>query len=79
VLDPENRMSAVKALGHSWLTTTDSSQVDVLRTLETGWMKQLLARRRWHRWFNAVKALQRMRRLSSNARFRQQTKQQQQI
>jgi len=67
-------MSAEEALEHPWLTTADdSAKVDVLRTLETGWMKQLLARRRWQRWYNAVRAMQRMRRLSSYAsRFRAQ-------
>ena len=33
-------------------------------TLETAWMRGILARRRWHRWFLAINAMHRMRRLS---------------
>ena len=33
--------------------------VEVLHTLETAWMKGLLARRRWHRWYHAIVAMNR--------------------
>ena len=34
---------------------------------QTRWMKKLLARRRWHRWYNAVRATQRIRKLSATS------------
>lgn len=34
---------------------------------QTRWMKKLLARRRWHRWYNAVRATQRIRKLSASS------------
>ena len=33
--------------------------VEVLHTLETAWMKGILARRRWHRWYHAIVAMNR--------------------
>ena len=33
--------------------------VEVLHTLETAWMKGILARRRWHRWYHAIIAMNR--------------------
>ncbi|TRY68611.1 hypothetical protein TCAL_03224 [Tigriopus californicus] len=63
-VDPFFRMTAQDCLDHAWLTS-DSDYVDVLYTLETKWMKQLLARRRWQRWYNAVRAMQRMRKFSA--------------
>ena len=39
---------------------------DVLYCLETNWMKSLLARRRWQRWYNAITAMRRMRRISAS-------------
>ena len=62
--NPKKRMSAGESLQHSWLAS-EPTNIDTLYTLETRWMKQLLARRRWHRWFNAVRAAQRIRKLSA--------------
>ena len=41
-IDPRNRLSAAACLEHSWLSAEGG--VDTLYTLETRWMKQLLAR-----------------------------------
>ena len=38
LLDPQFRMSADECLKHPWLTNED--ETDVLKTLETSWMKQ---------------------------------------
>ena len=38
LLDPKFRMTADECLKHPWLTSEDES--DVLKTLETSWMKQ---------------------------------------
>ncbi len=62
--DPDMRMSATECLAHPWLTS-DADYVDILQTLETRWMKQVLARRRWQRWYNAVRATQRIRKFSA--------------
>ena len=64
LFDPYRRLSAAECLEHPWLTS-DADYVDILYTLETSWMKQLLARRRWQRWYNAVRAMQRIRKFSS--------------
>lgn len=64
---PGQRMTAAKCLQHRWLTS-DAQYGDALYTLETRWMKQLLARRRWHRWYNAVRATQRIRKFSAATR-----------
>ena len=64
VQNPGDRMSAKACLEHPWLTS-DADYVDILYTLETSWMKQLLARRRWQRWYNAVRAMQRIRKFSA--------------
>lgn len=64
--DPRRRLSASQCLEHPWLST--ASLNDTLYTMETRWMKKLLARRRWHRWFNAVRAAQRIRKLSVMAK-----------
>lgn len=64
VPDRDHRMTAAECLEHTWITS-DADYVDILYTLETSWMKQLLARRRWQRWYNAVRAMQRIRKLSS--------------
>ncbi|XP_040569775.1 ribosomal protein S6 kinase alpha-3 isoform X2 [Lepeophtheirus salmonis] len=64
LIDPYERISAAACLEHPWLNS-DSDCVDTLQTLETIWMKQILARRRWQRWFNAVRATTRIRKFSS--------------
>ena len=33
--------------------------VEVLYSLQTTWMKGILARRRWHRWYHAITAMNR--------------------
>ncbi len=88
--DLEKRATAEECLRHRWLTASREtvergSSVDMLQTLETTWMKQLLARRRWQRWYNAVRAMQRMRKfsgttaaMSASAATRTQQQQQQQ-
>lgn len=62
--DPAKRQTASECLAHPWLAS-EPAGIDTLYTLETGWMKRLLARRRWQRWFNAVRAAQRIRKLSA--------------
>jgi len=57
VLDPTKRMTAKQCLGHKWLTTT---YLDKIKRLETTLIRRYLARRRWHRWYNAIKAMNRM-------------------
>ncbi len=66
-VDPLSRMTATECLDHKWLTRASDSSAELLQTLETSWMKQLLARRRWQRWYNAVRATQRIRKLSTRA------------
>jgi len=63
--DPKERLSATNCLSHPWLTDT-RVYVELLHTLETAWMKGLLARRRWHRWFHAITAMHRMRKMSAD-------------
>ena len=57
VLEPAKRMTANQTLGHKWLTTT---YLDNIKSLETSLIRKYLARRRWHRWYNAIKAMNRM-------------------
>lgn len=57
VLEPTKRMTAKETLGHKWLTTT---YLDKIKRLETTLIRRYLARRRWHRWYNAIKAMNRM-------------------
>ena len=65
VLGAEERASAGQCLTHPWLTDNRVYE-DVLYCLETNWMKSLLARRRWQRWYNAITAMRRIKRISSN-------------
>jgi len=62
VLDPSERHTAAQALQHPWLTD-NRVYVEVLYSLETSWMKGMLARRRWQRWYNAIAAMNRMKQL----------------
>ena len=58
------RMSLQRCLEHRWLAS-EAKSAESLQTLEVRWMKKLLARRRWHRWYNTVRATQRIRKLSA--------------
>ena len=58
VVNSEHRITSPQSLEHPWLTT---SYLDTLKNLETAWIRKYLARRRWQRWFNAIKAMNRMR------------------
>lgn len=58
--DGQRRLTATECLEHNWLT---GSYLDTLKQLETTWMRKYLAKRRWQRWFNTVKAMNRMQRL----------------
>ena len=60
--DGGRRLSAAQCLEHQWLT---GSYLDTLKQLETTWMRKYLAKRRWQRWFNTVKAMNRMKHLAS--------------
>ena len=61
-LDPTKRLTAKGMLASQWLTTT---YLDKIKSLETALIRKYLARRRWHRWYNAIKALNRMRSFAS--------------
>ncbi|QQP37447.1 Uncharacterized protein FKW44_017715, partial [Caligus rogercresseyi] len=61
------RMSASQALKHEWMT---GSYLETLKVLETTWMRKYLARRRWQRWFNTVKAMNRLKNLTNSGEDR---------
>lgn len=67
VLDPKKRHTADECLVHPWLTD-NRVYVEVLHSLQTSWMKGILARRRWHRWYHAITAMNRMKMLSCDSR-----------
>jgi len=64
-LDPSKRMTAKQCLDSKWLTTT---YLDTIKSLETALIRKYLARRRWHRWYNAIKAMNRMKLFMSNSK-----------
>jgi len=70
VLEPEKRLTACLALSHPWLTGAGQglSEREHWSTLETAWMRGVLARRRWFRWYRAIVATLRIRRLSLTSR-----------
>ena len=55
----QDRRDAAACLSHPWLTDS-GLYVEVLYTLETEWMRGLLARRRWVRWYHAITAMRRI-------------------
>ena len=57
------RLTARQSLEHPWLVD-DDLYIDVLQELETSWMRRCLARRRWHRALNALKAMHTMKKLT---------------
>lgn len=66
IMESQNRFSALECLSHPWLTD-NRVYVDVLHTLQTAWMKGILARRRWHRWYHAITAMRRIRKMSAES------------
>ena len=63
----QERQSADECLSHPWLTD-NRVYVEVLYSLQTSWMKGILARRRWHRWYHAITAMNRMKMMSADTR-----------
>ena len=63
----QDRLTAGDCLSHPWMTD-NRVYVEVLHSLQTDWMRGILARRRWHRWHHAITAMNRMRQLTSDAR-----------
>ena len=57
------RLTARQSLEHPWLEDEDL-YIDVLQELETSWMRACLARRRWHRALNTLKAMHTMKKLT---------------
>ena len=63
-LDPKSRLSASECLRHEWFGIfTKSSGLEQLKQLECTLLRKYLARRRWKRWFNTIKAMNRMLRI----------------
>jgi len=73
----QQRMSMNQCLQHKWLEmqiepgetlqaleSINNHKESRIKNLETRWMRKLLARRRWQRWYNAVRATQRIKKLS---------------
>ena len=51
---------------HHWLSTNiTNNNNEMIMELETSWMKKCLARRRWYRALNTLKAMHIIRKLSS--------------
>ena len=62
-LDPKSRLTAGDCLRHEWLNVFDkSSGLEKMKELECAFLRKYLARRRWIRWFNTIKAMNRMKR-----------------
>lgn len=57
------RLTARQSLEHPWLKDEDL-YIDVLQELETSWMRACLARRRWHRALNTLKAMHTIKKLT---------------
>ena len=56
-VDTRTRYTTSDCLEHRWLTT---AYLDTLKNLETVWIRKYLARRRWQRWYNTIRAMNRM-------------------
>ena len=63
-LDPESRFSAKQCLQHRWIQISDGKMEVKWKKLDTATLRKFLARRRWKRWFNTIKAINRMVRMS---------------
>eukprot|EP00090_Calanus_glacialis_P031250 TRINITY_DN51362_c0_g1_i1.p1 TRINITY_DN51362_c0_g1~~TRINITY_DN51362_c0_g1_i1.p1 ORF type:complete len:119 (+),score=19.75 TRINITY_DN51362_c0_g1_i1:38-358(+) len=61
--DQTERLTSSECLAHPWLSGADI-YIDVLHELETSWMRSCLARRRWYRALNALKAMHTMQKLT---------------
>ena len=57
IVDTRTRYTTSDCLESKWLTT---AYLDTLKNLETVWIRKYLARRRWQRWFNTIRAMNRM-------------------
>ena len=67
VKDDTVRMDATKCLSHPWLEIGKANtpeavnpELDALKQLEAASMRKVLARRRWTRWLNIIKAMNRL-------------------
>ena len=56
-VDTRKRYTTSDCLESKWLTT---AYLDTLKNLETVWIRKYLARRRWQRWYNTIRAMNRM-------------------
>ena len=65
--EPSLRPTATQCLAHPWLSRdgTMANSREIIMELETSWMKKCLARRRWYRALNTLKAMHIIRKLSS--------------
>ena len=62
-MSQHSRLTARQCLEHPWLEDEDL-YIDVLQELETSWMRACLARRRWHRALNTLKAMHTIKKLT---------------
>eukprot|EP00095_Tigriopus_kingsejongensis_P007737 maker-scaffold200_size264178-snap-gene-1.18 protein:Tk07737 transcript:maker-scaffold200_size264178-snap-gene-1.18-mRNA-1 annotation:"myosin light chain kinase" len=58
IKSPRNRMSAEKCLEHPWLTTKGKEEMK--KKINTAKLRKFLARRRWQRCGQAIRAMKRM-------------------
>ena len=64
-VDPILRPTADECLNHKWFADEIFNNTEIILELETSWMKKCLARRRWYRALNTLKAMHIIRKLSS--------------
>ena len=64
----KQQLSATECLQHEWLNITPEASYGQEQTkqLECAWLRKYLARRRWKRWFNTIKAMNRMMRIGAS-------------